>query len=90
MSHLIPINNDLYDVAARLKSVNDNYRVYYNALSCKYEVHDASRQGDALAFVVPYDELDCRTVEYARYTSVARADKLFDEIEKHNKLLCGD
>ncbi len=87
MEHLIPITDDLYDVAARLKSVNGNYRLYYNAKSCKYEVYNADVQGISLAFAVPYDELDCRTVEYARYTSVASAKQLFAEIERHNKNL---
>lgn len=80
-NQLIKITNDLFDVAARLKSVNDNYIVYYNAEKRRYEVYD----GDSFAFVVPYAELDCRTVDYARKTSRQNADRIFEEIERNNR-----
>ena len=78
--YLIPIQDDLFDVAARLKSVNPNYAVYYNKPQCRYEVHC----GDALAFVVPYSQLDARTVEYARKTSVQNAAEIIAEMERNN------
>ena len=79
---MIEITNDLFDIAWRLRSVNDSYRLYYNTQKCRYEV----RNGDtnALEFVVPYGELDARTVEYARYTSVSNANALLEEIERNN------
>jgi len=43
------------------------------------------REGrDGLAFVVPYDTLDCRTLEYARKTRVENADVIEAEINAHN------
>lgn len=80
---LIPITNDLFDIAARLKSVNADYVLYYNAVGLRYEVHDRS----GLAFAVPYDELDARTVEYAYETSVQNADEIFAEIERSNDII---
>lgn len=80
-NQLIKITNDLFDVAARLKSVNEGYVTYYNPAKSRYEVYD----GDNLAFVVPYDELDCRTVDYARKTSRQNADRIFEEIERNNQ-----
>ena len=82
-NRLIKITNDLFDVAARLKAVNEGYVVYYNKAKSRYEVYD----GDSFAFVVPYPELDCRTVDYARKTSRQNADKLFEEIERNNQAL---
>lgn len=79
-SHLIAIKNDLFDIAARLTSVKSTYLVYYNAQKQRYEVYD----GDSFAFAVPYDELDCRTIYYARKTSVQNADKIFAEIDRNN------
>ena len=83
---MIEITNDLFDIAWRLRSVNDDYRLYYNAEKRRYEVHSAER--NALQFVVPYDELDARTVEYARYTSVGNAKQVFSDIDKNNAKLC--
>ena len=82
---MILITNDLYDIACRLRSVNDDYRLYYNAKKGRYEVHSAKRQ--RLQFIVPYDELDARTVEYARYSRVENAKRIFEDIEKHNSKL---
>ena len=79
---MILITNDLFDIASRLQSVNDSYRLYYNTQKHRYEVHNVNT--NALEFVVPYDELDARTVEYARYTSVSNADCIFSDIEKNN------
>ena len=79
---MIEITNDLYDIAWRLRSVNKYYRLYYNTRKCRYEVRNYNT--NALEFVVPYDELDARTVEYARYTSVGNAEQIFSDIERNN------
>ena len=82
---MIEITNDLFDIASRLRAINDDYRLYYNAQKRRYEVHSAKRQ--RLQFIVPYDELDARTVEYARYSRVENAKRIFEDIEKHNSKL---
>ena len=87
MNGLIEIHEDLFDIAARLRSVNENYRLYYNKICSRYEVHNISQQPSTLAFVVPYGELDARTVEYARFSRVQNAEKLFRDIETHNENL---
>ena len=85
---MIEITNDLFDIAMRLRSVNEQYRLYYNTQKRRYEVRNSNTF--ALEFVVPYDELDARTVEYARYTSVSNAEQIFSDIEQNNaKLLQG-
>lgn len=80
-SHLIKITDDLFDIAARLTSVKPSYVVYYNKQLRRYEVYD----GDKFAFAVPYSELDSRTIDYARLTSVQNADKIFAEVERNNE-----
>ncbi len=79
---MIPITNDLFDVAKRLLSVNADYRLYYNVAKNRYEVHSAKR--GTLQFVVPFDELDARTVDYALKTRVENAEKIFREVEQNN------
>ena len=80
------ITDDLFDIALRLRSVKDSYVVYYNTKKQHYEVRDSAR-GNCLEFVVPYDELDARTVEYARYSRVENAERIFAEVEEHNRRL---
>ena len=79
------ITNDLYDVAARLKSVKESYAVYYNTERERFEVHDNVK--NCLEFVVPYDELDARTVDYAWYSRIENAKRIFAEMERHNERL---
>lgn len=79
------ITDDLFDIANRLKSVSDSYVLYYNTEKERFEVHDRVKR--CLQFVVPFDELDARTVEYARYTRVENAKRIFAEMEAHNRRL---
>lgn len=87
MKGLTEITNDLFDIAARLKSVDSNYKLYYNKIAQRYEVHDETQRPQTLAFVVPFAELDARTVQYALYTRVQNAKTVFEEMEKHNARL---
>ncbi len=82
---MILITEDLFDIAWRLRAVNDDYRLYYNGRLRRYEVHSASR--GSMQFALPFDELDARAVDYARYTAVQNADRLLREVEEHNARL---
>ena len=82
---MILVTNDLFDIAWRLRAVNDDYRLYYNVAKNRYEVHSFAKK--TLEFVVPYDQLDARTVEYARYSRVENAERIFAEIDEHNAKL---
>lgn len=85
--YLIAINNDLFDIADRLKSVNPCYKVFYNVAKSRYEVHSDGKHAEenTLAFVVPYESLDARTIEYAQKTSVANVSKLVKKMEENNR-----
>ena len=85
-AYLVPVINDLFDVANRLHEIDAGYVVYFNKLQNQFEVHNHSQKGSSLALVVPFDELDARTVELARKTRVENAEKLFEEMEKANQL----
>ena len=47
-------------------------------------MYDESRVTPTLAFVSPYDELDCRTVDYAVYSRVENADVVLSDVERSN------
>ena len=83
MKGLIPIEKDVFSVADRLKEVDERYRVYRNTLAHRFEVY----VGKALQFVVPFQKLDARTVEYARKTRIERVNKIVQELDKENDLL---
>lgn len=66
--YLRHITDDLYFIASRLKEIDPSYFVVYNLLKSRYEVHSKEQRGNTLCFVVPYDRLDARTIEYAKRT----------------------
>lgn len=67
-AHLKVVENDLYFIASRLKEIDPTYFVVYNVRRGGYEVHSNGQRGNTLCFVVPYPELDARTIEYAKRT----------------------
>lgn len=85
-AHLIPIVNDVFDVASRLCEIDAGYVVYYNKLQGRYEVHNNRQKGDSLALVLPFDCLDARTIELVYKTRVENAQRLFAEMERDNQL----
>ncbi|MBR2974961.1 MAG: hypothetical protein IKC47_04370 [Clostridia bacterium] len=89
-AYLLPIVNDLFDVAKRIAEIDVNYVVYFNKLCSRFEVHNLAQRGDTLAVVVPYDKLDARTITLVRKTRVENAQRLFDEMEKTNNQLQSD
>ncbi|MGN0771846.1 MAG: hypothetical protein ACI4MI_04605 [Christensenellales bacterium] len=84
MQKLIAIDNDLFDVAARIKSIDDNYQIYFNRGSGSYELHNLrcypTKQAD-----IPFARLDCRTVDWVRKTRVQNMEELIAEMNRHNE-----
>lgn len=79
---LIVVENDLFSVADRIKSIDDKYKIYYNGESRKFEVRSAA--DGSLQVTIPYDSLDSRAVDYVRKTRIERMDALIEEIERAN------
>jgi len=78
--NLIPVLCDVFDIADRLKEIDEGYRLFYNNAKKRFEVH--GRAG--LEVVVPYRELDARTLSHARKTRIENRERLLLEIEKAN------
>ncbi len=81
MTWLERVDGDLYDVASRLKGVDERYELYFNRRSRKFEVYI----GGALQFAVPFDSLDERTIVYAKKTRIERLDLIVEEIDENNR-----
>ena len=79
------ITNDLFGIAKRIKHINPMYETFRNVVKHRYEVHSAPRpSARSLEFIVPFDHLDERTLEYARKTRVENADAIELEHTKAN------
>ena len=82
---MIKVTDDLFGIARRLLHINPKYVVFWNNKTERYEVHT-----DRLEFIVPYDHLDGRTLEYAEKTLVRNADIIDKEITAHNDNIVKD
>ena len=83
MDGLTLIENDLFDIAKRLKEVDERYLLYRNAKLNRFEIY----ADGALQIAVPYDELDARTVELARRTRLEFVGRIIKEIDENNEKL---
>ena len=80
---LIPIEDDLYCIADRLREGDERYRVFRNTLLHRFEIH----ADGALQLAVPFDRLDARTVELIRRTRVENVSRLMEELDCDNARL---
>ena len=77
------IDDDLFGVCRRLKSIDDGYFVFLNYKTGKFEVHNG-KDTRTLCLVLPYDTLDERTVRRVLYTRAERADRIAAQMERDN------
>ena len=82
-AHLIPVFADVFDVADRLKGIDERYRLFYNKRARRYEVYTLQPQ-PVLQAVLPFSPPDARCLEYVRKTRIERVRYLQEELEKHN------
>lgn len=78
----IRIENDLFDVAKRLKEIDSNYRLYFNCEKKRFEIFGKN----GLEVVVPFSKLDNRTIVHTRKTRLENKKRLIAEIEKANEI----
>ncbi|MDE5561997.1 MAG: hypothetical protein K2J01_00340 [Clostridiales bacterium] len=80
------IDDDLFGVCRRLKSIDDGYFVFLNYKTGKFEVHN-KKDTPTLCLVLPYDRLDERTVRTVLYTRAERAREIVERMERENARL---
>lgn len=82
----IRIENDLFGIANRLKSIDNDYAVFYDNRKHKFELHNM-RLRPTLQVVLPYPRLDKRALDYALKTQVKVILKEILSIDAHNQMI---
>lgn len=77
----IKIDNDLFDISKRLKEIDPAYEVYFETDLQKYVLWAFGVRQT----VLPYDELDVRTLDYVYHTRRENADTILREIDESNR-----
>ena len=83
----IRIENDLFGIVARLRSIDEGYFVVYNTRKHAFEVHNDRQRGGTFSLSVPYPSLDVRTVHLVQRTRAENAERLLREMEEENAAL---
>lgn len=81
------IDDDMFGVARRLKSVDDGYFVFLNYKTGKFEVHNRRQRPNTLCLVLPFDRLDERTVNRVLYTRAENVKRIVEDMERENRRL---
>ena len=81
----IPVVSHALDIPARLKELDPNYVVMFNAATQKYEIHYGESGWSTLECVLPYDELDERAIRHVREHRIERMEAIVREMEEHNR-----
>lgn len=74
------IYHDLFHIAERILQIDPFYTIYWHDEYGRFEVF----WHDKLAFVVPFDVLDVRTLTYTQRTRRENADDIEREIDEGN------
>ena len=85
MKNLIEIKNDLYGISKAIKSIDKKYRLYFNTKKERYEVHYLNGLNQKLEVVLPYKNLDRRSVIHMEKTQIKNLEKIVKEIDEKNQ-----
>ena len=77
------VRHDLFNIAARLKSVDRRYELFFNRKKNRYEIY----ANGAMQMALPLERLDARALSYARKTRLENLEKIIAEIEEENARL---
>ena len=83
----IPVLSNVYDIPVRFKEVNRDFFIMFNTRTQKYELHDPKLPFSTLYCVLPFDELDARSIAYVLERRNICLEDLAREIERYNEEL---
>ena len=83
MQGRVKIEKDLFSISDRLKEIDGRSELFRNTIAHRFEVYIER----ALQFVVPFQRLDARTIDFARKTRIERREKIVQEIDELNARL---
>ena len=84
---MIEIFMDLFDIVNKIKEIDSKYRVFRNIYKHRYEIYYQNGLNLNLELIVPYNNLDYRTINLLNKSKVENADLLFSEVDLHNEKL---
>lgn len=84
---LIKIKKDLFNIAQRIKNIENGYTVYFNTKNKKFQIHNKDQLRNSYCATIPYDSLDARAIDYLNQTHTRNSKKIFKAIDENNNKL---
>jgi len=81
------ITTDTFDIAKRLKEIDPHYLLKWNKQKKRYEVFFKEEECEQLELIIPFNELDIRSLYLVQKTRIENAKKILKELEEHNEKL---
>lgn len=83
MEKLFEVKGDLFDISARIKSIDENYKIYFNGDTRRYELHHTAKK-PAYQLTFPYPRLDKRALDYTLESAVKNKELILKKIDGLN------
>jgi len=86
------IETHVFDIPRRIceETGDENWFVCHNPITNRFEVHYAGKAFSTMEFVVPFEELDARTIEWMRRVRSSRSREIVREVSENNAKLKQD
>lgn len=79
----IKIESDVFDIAKRLKQINESYYILFDTSKQKFELHSKEQQ-NSYCFSYPFQNLDNRFLDMVYTTNIRYIDNIIEDIDKNN------
>ena len=83
MQKLFEVKEDLFDISARIKSIDEKYKIYFNGDTRRYELHHTAKK-PTYQLTFPYARLDKRALDYTLKSAVKNRELILRQIEEQN------
>lgn len=81
------IKHDLFNISNRVKTIDKNYRIFFNLEKLRYELYYTLGINLSFEICIPFDVLDDRTIELVNKSRVTNFNSIIEEIEENNEKL---
>lgn len=80
----IKIESDVFDIAKRVKQINENYYILFDTSKQKFELHSKEQQ-NSYCFSYPFQNLDNRFLDLVYTTNIEYIDNIVEDIDNNNR-----
>ena len=82
---LLPMITNVFEIPERIKATDERLSTFFNTNTQKYEIHCTHDGETSLMLTLPFDELDCRSIDYLIERQSMSVHRFVEEMDKQNE-----